>query len=259
MLIDVDEERLIVISDLHLGNPYSLATRRLRTFIDYVVDGGFSLCINGDGVDILQGRLGRVTQHGIEVMELLRKFESSGRRLYYVVGNHDIVLEQALHTWMSEYLTPFLNVQSGNLRVRIEHGHTYDAFFVASPRVYELLAMAATPFLHLYPDVYRLWAASTRARLRAGRILVGTPQEYSSAEQEAAAMIACRGFDVVVFGHTHRPEQVDLPHGASYLNCGNWLRDTTFVQIADNSASLLEWRESGPVRSGSAEAAGTGA
>ncbi len=92
----------------------------------------------------------------------------------------------------------------GNLRVRIEHGHTYDAFYVASPRVYEMLGMAATPFLHLYPDIYRLWSATARARVRAGRMISGTPDEYASAEQEAAAMIANRGFDVVVFGHTHR-------------------------------------------------------
>jgi UDP-2,3-diacylglucosamine pyrophosphatase LpxH len=247
MLIDVEENRLIVISDLHLGNPYSLAARNLASFVDYVIDGGYSLCINGDGVDILQGRLGRLTQQGIEVMDLLRRFEASDGRMYYVVGNHDMVLERALHTWMSEYLTPFLNVRTRSLRVRIEHGHTYDAFYVASPRIYEILGMAATPFLHLYPDIYRLWSATARARIRAGRKIAGTSDEYSAAEQEAAAMIANRGFDVVVFGHTHRAERVELPHGATYLNCGNWLRDTTFVQIADGSASLLEWRESGPV------------
>ena len=64
-------------------------------------------------------------------------------------------------------------------------------------------------------------------------------------------MIANRGFDVVVFGHTHRAERVDLPHGATYLNSGNWLRDTTFVQIADNKASLFEMAGSAPVPSSS--------
>jgi len=247
MLIDVEEDRLIVISDLHLGNPYSRAARNLGSFVDYVIEGNYSLCINGDGVDILQGRLGRLTQQGIEVMHVMRRFEAAGGRMYYVVGNHDIVLEQALHTWVSDYLTPFLNVRSGDLRVRIEHGHTYDAFYVASPRVYEVLGMAATPFLHLYPDIYRLWSATARARIRAARAIADTPAEFESSEQAAAAMIANRGFDVVVFGHTHRPERLDLPHGATYINSGNWLRDTTFVEIADNKASLFEWRDSAAV------------
>ena len=96
MLIEVEEDRLIVISDLHIGNPYSRASRNLSSFIDYVIEGNYSLCINGDGVDILQGRLGRLTQHGINVMHLLRKFEAAGGRMYYVVGNHDIVLEHFL-------------------------------------------------------------------------------------------------------------------------------------------------------------------
>jgi UDP-2,3-diacylglucosamine pyrophosphatase LpxH len=247
MLTDAEEQRLIVISDLHLGNPYSRAARNLVSFIDYIVEGGYSLCINGDGVDILQGRLGRLTQHGIEVMDLLKKFESSGGRLYYIVGNHDIVLERALHTWISEHLSPFLNVRTPNLRIRIEHGHTYDAFYVTSPRMYEILGIAATPFLHVYPDIYRLWSATSRARVRAGRVVAHTADEYATAEQAAAAMIANRGFDVVVFGHTHRAERVELGSGATYFNSGNWLRDTTFVQIADDSVSLLEWRASGPV------------
>jgi UDP-2,3-diacylglucosamine pyrophosphatase LpxH len=246
MRIDVAEERLIVISDLHLGNPYSLASRNLPSFVDYVIDGNYSLCINGDGVDILQGRFGRFTQHAIDVIDLLRQFENAGGRIYYVIGNHDIVLERALHTWMADYLTPFLNVRSGDLRVRIEHGHVHDAFYIASPRVYEILGMAVRPLLHVYPDLYRFWSATWRSRDRVGQMIAGTADEHDSAEKEAAVLLANRGFDVVVFGHTHRAECVELPHDAIYINSGNWLRDTTFVEIADNTASLQEWTRAGP-------------
>ena len=38
MRIDITEKRLIVISDLHVGNPYSLATRKLSSFVDYLID-----------------------------------------------------------------------------------------------------------------------------------------------------------------------------------------------------------------------------
>ena len=81
--------------------------------------------------------------------------------MYYVVGNHDIVLEQALHTWVADYPYAVPQWRSGNLSVRIEHGHTYDAFYVASPRLRDP-GNGCHPFLHLYPDIYRLWSATAR-------------------------------------------------------------------------------------------------
>jgi UDP-2,3-diacylglucosamine pyrophosphatase LpxH len=241
MRIDVAEERLVVISDLHIGNPYSLATRKLATFVDYLIDGRYNLCINGDGVDILQGRLRGLTEQTLDILDLLRKFESAGGHTYYVVGNHDMALERALNTFLADYLTPFLNVTSGKLRIRVEHGHVYDPFYAASPRVYEMLGVAAAPLLRLYPDIYKAWSGTARVRRRAAKWLRETSEGYDTAEQEAAGMLANRGFDVVIFGHTHRPERLDLPNGAVYFNSGNWLRNSTFVQIADDSATLLRW------------------
>ena len=54
MIIDAEEERLFVISDLHLGNPSSTARSRLVEFLDYVWITGTSICINGDGFEMLQ-------------------------------------------------------------------------------------------------------------------------------------------------------------------------------------------------------------
>lgn len=241
MNIEVNEDRLIVVSDLHLGNPYSLATRNLPRFIDYCADGGYSLVINGDGVDILQGRMRRLAEQTLEVLDLLRRLEAKGKHTYYVVGNHDTALERALNTWLAQYLSPFLNVDSGGLRIRIEHGHVYDAFYAANPHVYEMLGMAAAPLLRIYPDTYKLWAATTRLRTRVAEWMTDSKLGLDAPEQVAAAMIAERGFDIVIFGHTHRHERVELPHGAVYFNTGNWLRNSTFVQIADGKADLLEW------------------
>jgi len=247
MRIDIDEERLAVVSDLHLGNPYSLASSKLSSFVDYLIDERFNLCINGDGVDILQARLNALTQQALEVLDLLRKFQAHGGRIYYVIGNHDITLERVLHTWLADYLAPFLNLRSGQLRVRIEHGHLYDQFYAASPRVYEGLSIAAGPLLRIYPDIYRVWSATTRSRMKVANAISDTSEGYESPEQEAAAMIANRGFDAVVFGHTHRPERIELDGGGVYINSGNWMRGSTFVEIADDAVALRQWDPSGPV------------
>ncbi|ABS28178.1 metallophosphoesterase [Anaeromyxobacter sp. Fw109-5] len=39
---------------------------------------------------------------------------------------------------------------------------------------------------------------------------------------DAANALASRGFEVVVFGHTHLAKRIALPNGATYLNSGTW-------------------------------------
>jgi UDP-2,3-diacylglucosamine pyrophosphatase LpxH len=54
-------------------------------------------------------------------------------------------------------------------------------------------------------------------------------------------MLLLRGFDVVVFGHTHHPEEVVFEPGQRYFNSGNWLRGGTYVEIDHGEVSLRRW------------------
>lgn len=251
MNIEATEEQLVVISDLHLGNPSSSARARLVTFLDHVRDTGASVCINGDGFDMLQTSFRRLATDAIPVINRLKALRADGRNLYYVIGNHDIVLEHFLDEWSLCPLSPFLNLHSGDRRIRIEHGHLYDPFFARSPNMYGIATRLARYALFAVPDTYELWASAQR-RLQEARhrrsdrpgtaddndhrhvSLLGTPYH------EAASMILRRGFDAVVFGHTHLAEMVTLPEGV-YANSGNWLRDATYVEITKGELAVRSW------------------
>lgn len=243
MLIQTQEERLLVISDLHLGNPYSLAAPRLRRFMTWAGERGFSLVINGDGLEILQASFTALAQQSVDSLGMLRQITSRGGRVYYVVGNHDLPLEHLLGTWLKDHISPFLNVDSGTQRIRIEHGHLYDPFFVNHPRAYDLATRAVGPFLHLYPDVYRLWSMYQRWKEARRKRRHPDRPGHGSAFHEAAEMLLARGFDTVIFGHTHKPEVSVMDRGGTYINSGNWLRDSTFVQILHGHCTLMRWHE----------------
>jgi len=240
LIIDTTQERLLVVSDLHVGNPYSAATRTLGDFFEYAEAGGYNLCINGDGFEILQARFASLAAESASVLRGIRRLIERGASVLYVVGNHDIALENFLSAWSGIQITPFLNVTSGGTRIRIEHGHLYDPSFVKSPRVYEWLTRAAGPLLHFYPDVYRVWTSYEEAKQRLrGALRSGTapPSVY----HEAAEMLLRRGFDAVVFGHTHQPEDTSIPSGGRYLNCGTWVRGGSFVEIDRGQVALRRW------------------
>lgn len=240
MIIDTHQERLLIVSDLHIGNPFSNAGQHLCGFLRYARSQRFNVCINGDGLEILQARFANLANDSVPVLKELRELIRSGLQLFYVVGNHDIALENFLVAWPGVQITPFLNVTSGDQRLRVEHGHLYDPSFVRSPGLYEWATRLAGPVLHLYPDVYRLWskgeAIAHRLRLKL-RGQSGLPSPY----HEAAQMLLQRGFDTIVFGHTHTAEDHLFDDGGRYLNSGNWVRGGSFVEIIDGKVRLLDW------------------
>jgi UDP-2,3-diacylglucosamine pyrophosphatase LpxH len=232
VIIDVDEQRLFVVSDLHLGNPASTAEERILPFLDHVADLGASLCINGDGFDMLQTSFGRLASAGLPVLAKLRRIEANGGNVYFVVGNHDLALEHFLDHLLVFRLAPFLNVRSGGRRVRVEHGHLYDPFFVRAPGVYAFVTRVAGLALFVRRDVYRWWSRASEAVERLRR--------PASSFHEAAEVLLQRGFDTVVFGHTHRAEVTSLASG-TYVNSGDWMTGRTYVDIDGGVVRLCTW------------------
>ena len=125
MILDIAEDRLVVVSDLHLGNPASQAGKTFRAFLDYVRREHLCLCINGDGFEMLQTRFSRLIREALPLLGQISRLRREGGRVWYVVGNHDIYMEHFLDEWLVTGVSPFLNVTSGDKRIRIEHGHLY--------------------------------------------------------------------------------------------------------------------------------------
>jgi UDP-2,3-diacylglucosamine pyrophosphatase LpxH len=238
--LDIDEDRLLVISDLHLGNPVSTAPVRLLSFLDYAADIGASLCIDGDGFDMLQTSFSRLVSASLPVMSRLRRIQAAGGAVYYVVGNHDIVLEHFLDNVLSLQLSPFLNLRSGEARIRIEHGHLYDPFFSGHPELYTFATRLAGAALFLHKDTYKLWTSLATKLDRHRRKRAGDELTKVSYCHDAAEMLLQRGFDAVIFGHTHNAEVAQLASG-TYINSGNWLSGRTFVDIDRGQLTLRTW------------------
>ena len=230
MRFQVEADQMMVISDLHLGSPASRAATTLPAFLDEILTPDWTLCINGDAVDLTQGTVTGIVRDLRPVVRRLRDFARAGGRLLYTIGNHDLVLEHFLSELPFE-VAPFFNVQCGSRRVRVEHGHAYEPTYARFPGLYELGGRMAKPMLVAHADVYRLWSSTQRAvdRWRRGS------GEYP--HHVAADALLERGFDVTIFGHTHLPE-VSQREGGTFVNCGDWLRDTTFARITSEGVSL---------------------
>lgn len=244
MIIDIAEEKLVVISDLHIGNPIYCCKRLLTSFIQQAMDEGFSVCLNGDGLDVVQSSFQKMAGEIPEVFGQFRQLRDRGLRGYYVIGNHDIILEHLLADWDFLILTPFLNLTSGGYRIRIEHSHLYDPAFAGHPHLYHLLTKMAGWVLDNWPGAFALWTEFERRRFKPGAgepRLRGEPAAISQAARE----ILRRGFDWVIFGHTHHAGVVSMPESGHYLNTGSWLVRPTFARIVSGKVDLCEFQQIG--------------
>ena len=66
--------------------------------------------------------------------------------------------------------------------------------------------------------------------------IVGIVGEAPSISQAARGILE-RGFDAVVFGHTHHAGEVDI-NNFKYFYTGSWLIYTLYVEIIDGAISL---------------------
>lgn len=240
------EERLLVVSDVHMGNRLHRTRRAFTEFVQFALDHRYSICINGDGIDIAQLSLSYLVSDITPSLGLFLKFGDNDLRIYYTVGNHDIALEHFLNDVGRMKVVPFLSVHSGDQRIRIEHGHMYDDMFLRFPRIYFVFTLIGRLAIGISPKVYNALHEFNVAFIAfSGWALSGFGLFKKKAKEpdknripgerdcfrDGAEASGVRGFDAVIFGHTHLQGALTLDHGLRYYNTGGWFDNPHCVAI----------------------------
>lgn len=248
MKTTVRENRLLVVSDVHMGNRLHSTRRAFTQFVQFALENRYSICINGDGIDIVQLSLSQLVTDLTPSLGLFLKFGENDLRIYYTVGNHDLALEHFLNDVGRMRMVPFLSVASGDQRIRIEHGHMYDDMFLRFPRIYATfmiigrLAIAIGPgaykAMHSFNDgfvAFSEWALSLGGLLKKKKEVPegGAIPGERDCFRDGAFASGSRGFDTIIFGHTHTPGTYTVADGVKYYNTGAWFSDPHVVAIAD--------------------------
>lgn len=215
--------RAAVISDIHIGSPYS----RIRILIKFLdsLPPDVTLVLNGDVIDKWNDQLSG--EHLAALNRLVE--ESTRRRLIWIRGNHDdrfpIPTTGNIHIEPDSYTV--MNV------LHIMHGDHFD-FVMPNNRMFMACFRAwhswrirmGAPSMHVssyakqYPRLYKF--LTTRVKRRAVRY----------ARLHNIQTITC--------GHTHFKEDTVL-HGVRYLNTGSWTEDPPMcIRVNDNTIELVE-------------------
>ena len=242
----------IVISDVHFGAIPAGNERSFLDFLDSLAERTRDVVIAGDLFDFWFEYRRVIPRRHFPVLRRLAGLRDEGVRIRFVGGNHD--------AWTGEFLRADLGIELlggttrtvvGGRRTLLAHGD----------------GLAGGDW------GYRALKAVTRSRIASGLFrlvhpdfslpLVGrvseTPKRHDrgpDAETSRADRLSDHAADLlredselelVIFGHTHRPEIREVEPGRHYLNAGDWIHHRSYGVVSQTALELRAWRESGDV------------
>lgn len=252
-------KRTIMFSDLHIDR-WNLDKRDMfMDFMDYVERKATEVFVLGDLLDFPALEGSEIWPKYAPIINRIRGLSDKNIPITYVIGNHDIALrgiEIDADNFKLTYCdgAPLQRTLHGK-KVCIEHGHAHDPLF--KEHVYDaidflrdLTGKAVDRRLaDFFGNFLRTLKPAGDKPKDPDERSVGVPENFlrlwDAAAEQLIKRVRC---DIVVFGHTHAPDITEMQGGGWYVNTGDWVANTTYVEITKKGVSLLEWPSKNPIK-----------
>ncbi len=238
---------VFVVSDIHIGAVPAETERSFRLFLDYAAAESSALVINGDLFDVWVPSHRFVMRPYARVLAKLTEIVEEGLRVYFVGGNHDAL--EYVGSVLTEdtgviVLDDPASIELGPFRALVAHGdgvsrwrdgyRKENAPLRAALRFGPLRSLAERilPIDWLY-DRASPWSRvpGIVARHQRGEG-TGDKTDAEPIRTWAAAQLAHNpDIDIVLAGHSHLPEWVEVEPGRFYVNAGDWIEHMTYATL----------------------------
>jgi UDP-2,3-diacylglucosamine pyrophosphatase LpxH len=228
----MEKIRTLFISDVHLGNVNSNASKLLDVFKKYDFD---NLIIVGDFIDLtsLKRKFFWSQDHSTVIQKVLR-LSRKEVKVVYIIGNHDFYIRDLIDEGpinvgeillCDEYIYETIKGE----RIFITHGDCFDGFIRLHPFLYVLgdKAYSLSMFINKYYNKIRkifgfqYWSLSAYLKTRV-KNAIKFISEYKNMSDTRLKEVKC---DSILIGHTHTPE-IEL---GKYYNTGDWVESCSYI------------------------------
>ena len=225
---------LLVLSDVHLGTPPCRADA-LLTYLRSIAPR--EVVLNGDIFDLRELRRGYLRRSHTAVAQHLLKWARDGVTTSYVTGNHDEALRfvssfAAGHVALVDTLERTL----GGRRTWFVHGDIVERGLCTSTVLRKVGCVGYSVLRGIDGHVNRargLFGFAPTSLARAAKRLPSARRHITRYEDACAAFAHAHGFDTIVTGHIHVPNQREIAVGGStvsYLNSGDWVESCSALE-----------------------------
>jgi UDP-2,3-diacylglucosamine pyrophosphatase LpxH len=238
-----------VISDLHLGT-YGCHAVEIVNYLQSISPR--LLILNGDIIDGWQFSKRYFPAAHLQVIKEILDLMNSGTRVIYITGNHDEMLRRYSDVQLSNFqLVDKLVLEINGKMTWVFHGDVFDNTTKGSAKIIAKLGGHGYDWLILC-NRFVNWCLKKmgKPKMSFSKKIKNSVKKAVSwindFEQTAAELAIEKGYDYVICGHIHQPQQrvIETKNGkVTYLNSGDWIENLTSLEYTDNKWAIYHYDE----------------
>ena len=238
---------VVVMSDLHLGT-YGCNAKEIVNYLKSISPQ--ILILNGDIIDGWQFKKSYFPVANMQLIKEIMNLLSKGTRVIYITGNHDEMMRRYSDLQIGDFqLTDKLVMEINGKMTWVFHGDVFDATTKGSAKLLAKLGGQGYDLLIMINSFIN-WCLSLMGKEKMSfskSVKNGVKKAVSwinNFEQTAAELAIENGYQYVICGHIHQPQQrlVTTDKGSvTYLNSGDWIENLTSLEYYNNAWSLYHY------------------
>lgn len=238
---------LVVLSDIHLGT-YGCHAMELLNYLKSIKPK--TLILNGDIIDVWQFKKRYWPKAHMKVVKEIIHLSTKGTKVYYITGNHDETFRRFADTSIGNIsIVNNLEVNLDGKKAWLFHGDVFDVIMQHSKWLAKLGAIGYDALILLNIIINKISTLLGRNKISlSGKVKdnVKSAVKYINNFEECAAKLAIqKGFDYIICGHIHRPENriiTDNKKTINYLNSGDWVENLTALEYNSKEWRIFQYR-----------------
>jgi len=242
------EVEVLVLSDIHLGTKGCRAEELLK-YLNSIQPK--KVILNGDIVDIWQFKKRYWPKSHMRIIKHFTSLLSKGIPIFYITGNHDELLRKFEGFTLGKLsIVNKLILNINGKKAWVFHGDVFDITMQYAKWLtrlgsigYDLLIMINSAVNYFAKLVGREKVSLSKKIKNSVKSAVKYINDF---ERLAAEIAIDKGYDFVLCGHIHQPEQKQISSkngSTTYLNSGDWVESLSSLEYKDREWKIYEYDE----------------
>jgi len=242
------EVEVLVLSDIHLGTKGCRAEELLK-YLNSIQPK--KVILNGDIVDIWQFKKRYWPKSHMRIIKHFTSLLSKGIPIFYITGNHDELLRKFEGFTLGKLsIVNKLILNINGKKAWVFHGDVFDITMQYAKWLtrlgsigYDLLIMINSAVNYFAKLVGREKVSLSKKIKNSVKSAVKYINDF---ERLAAEIAIDKGYDFVLCGHIHQPEQKQISSkngSTTYLNSGDWVESLSSLEYKDGEWKIYEYDE----------------
>lgn len=240
--------QVCIISDIHLGT-YGAGVEELNKYLKSISPD--ILIINGDWLDIWNFSRGYWPPAHTENLFIVLEFVKKGIPVYYITGNHDDTLRQFSNYKLDTFeLLDELVLELDGKSHWIFHGDIFDLSVGGKARWLAMIGGRSYDYLiRANRGINTLLVSLGKERISMSKMIKDRVKRIVKSSVSDFEEIACEraikhGYDYVICGHIHKPQNrkfENLDGSVMYLNSGDWVENLTSLEYNNGKWEIFSY------------------